>query len=324
MKKKQCTRCGRSMRRYGHTTTGTPRWQCVTCATTCVRTRPDTRRRHLRPHFIRWLTGVTSLTDIGVQYGYSRRQLTRRFNPLWHEPPPQPPTPSSVMILIVDGVYLSGRRNAVLIARDETTVCSWQFHEHECRAAWDAFLAALPSPPVIVMDGQKGLTHAVRRRFPHTRIQRCLVHVERFVRTRISQRPKTDAGRELWALVRSLWQVATPAGAAAWRTRFHAWERRHELFLKERSRSAETGRWWYTHRKLRAARSHIRNALPYMFTFTEVPGVPRTTNGVEGGVNARLKELVRRHRGLSPERKRVLAAYFLASKTKKKSTRNVS
>jgi hypothetical protein len=68
---------------------------------------------------------------------------------------------------------------------------------------------------------------------------------------------------------------------------------------------------------LRSARSHLNNALPYLFTFIiEVPGVPRTSSHVEGGVNARLKEQrIRRHRGLSFERKRAVAAFFLASKT---------
>lgn len=273
---------------------------------------------------MRWLTGTASLSDIGHAAGLSRRQLTRRFLPLWHESPPPPPAYiHSDKILIFDGVYLSGRTNAAFIARTPTCIRSWHFAERECFDAWDTFLARIPVPAVVVMDGQKGLHEAVLRRFTRTRIQRCLVHVERFVRSCVSTRPKTEAGQTLWKLTRSLWDVRTSTDAARWHSRFAAWERRYTSFLKERSQSPETGRWWYTHRKLRAARSHIRNASPYLFTFTEISGVPRTTNHVEGGVNARLKELVHRHRGLSPARKRMLTALFLNAKTMQKPPRNV-
>jgi hypothetical protein len=109
------------------------------------------------------------------------------------------------------------------------------------------------------------------------------------VRSRISMRPKTEAGRALWQLTRALWDVETTADANRWIKRFHTWEQQYADFLKERSYAPETGRWWYTHRTLRAARSHLRNALPHLFTFTVVPGTPRTSNHVEGGTNARLK-----------------------------------
>jgi len=81
---------------------------------------------------------------------------------------------------------------------------------------------------------------------------------------------------------------------------------------------------WYTHRKIRAARSLIRNALPHLFIFIDHPYVPRTTNHVEGGVNSRLKELVHRHRGLRDDRKQVLVAVHLARKRAKKPPRNVT
>lgn len=310
------------MQKRGKTAAGVQRWLCVTCNKSGVRTRADVRIRHLRTHFVRWLTGVASLAAIARSMDRSRQHIPKCFESFWGGKPPQPPAYEGAdTVLIFDGVYLSGRANAALVARTPLAVCSWHFAERECFDAWDAFLNSLPAPAVVVIDGQKGLFEAVLKRFPQARIQRCLVHVERFVRMCLSMRPKTAAGRELWRLIRSLWDVRTREAAEDWRRRFLSWERYYDSFLKERSRSPETGRWWYTHRKLRAARSHIKNALPYLFTFTEIPDVPRTTNHVEGGINSRLKELVRRHRGLSPERKQVLAAHFLASKMVQKPPR---
>lgn len=221
-------------------------------------------------------------------------------------------------------MYLSGRTNAVLIARTLSNVHSWHFADRECFEAWDAFLSHISPPAAIVIDGQKGLQQAILQRFSQSHIQRCLVHVERFVRSCVSRNPKTEAGVQLWRLVRSLWNVQSRENADSWCLQFASWENRYAGFLAERSRSLETDRWWYTHRKLRTARSHIKNALPYLFTFVDVPGVPRTTNHIEGGVNARLKELIGRHRGLSPERKRVVAAYFLVSKTDQNPTQKVT
>lgn len=313
------------MQRRGKTSSGTQRWKCVSCNVSAVKQRPDTALRHSLQQFVKWLTGVRDQLAIARELGISRMQLSRRFEPCWSLPAPAPaPTTEADHVLILDGVYLSGRTNAVLIARTLTYVRSWDFHERECFRAWDRFLARIPAPAVVVCDGQKGLSEAIKRHWPHTKIQRCLVHVERFVRSCISMRPKTEAGRDLWKLTRALWDVATVADANTWIRRFHVWEQQYADFLKERSYSPETGRWWYTHRTVRAARSHLRNAIPHLFTFTVAPETPRTSNHVEGGTNARLKELIRRHRGLPPERKRTLAAYFLHSKSEKKPPRNVT
>lgn len=313
------------MQRYGKTSTGKQRWRCAKCRVSSVRNRPDVHIRHLRARFIGWLTGTDSLADIAHEMSLSRKQLSKRFKPFWTELPLSPhKCTQNDIVLVFDGVYLSGRTNAVLIARTMQNVHSWHFAERESFEAWDGFLKQLSPPEVVVIDGQKGLLKAVLRQFPQTQIQRCLVHVERFVRMCLSRNPKTEAGRQLWALVRSFWNIQTGIDAETWTQELTSWEAQYTDFLMERSRSAETGRWWYTHRKLRAARSHLKKSLPYLFTFTKVSGVPRTTNHVEGGVNARLKELVRRHRGLSPEKKRVLAAHFLALKTTQKPTRKVT
>lgn len=313
------------MCKRGKTAAGTQRWRCLSCGTSGVRTRPDTRSRHAFSRFVSWLTGTRELTAIAADVGVSRDRLTDIFRPLWSLPVPLPPNHRAhPHLLIVDSVYLSGRENAVLIGRTTDTVSLWSFAERECFRAWQTFFANIEGVDIVVMDGQKGLSEAVVSRFPHTKIQRCLMHVERFVRMCISSRPKTEAGHALWLLVRSLWEVRTPADARAWTDAFASWRGQYDVFLTERSRSPETGRWWYTHRKLRAARSHLSNALPHLFTFTDYAGVPRTTNHVEGGVNARLKELVHRHRGFSSERKRVLAAYFLASKSGEKAPRKTT
>jgi len=294
-----------------------------------VRKRPDLKVHHHRTLFTQWLTGNRSLTEIADDDGVSRQTLVRWFAPLW-ERTSQPPSfnfyPHAIYIL--DGVYLSGRENAALICRTMTAQMSWMFAVRESFASWLAFLKNLPAPDAVVVDGQKGLLAAILWLWPNTKIQRCIVHIERLARIKITRQPKTRAGKELLMLVRRLLMVRTKRQRRRWLCVYHRWERRHADFLKERSygepKMGEKRSWWYTHRNIRAARSLIRNALPHLFTFIYDPDVPRTTNHVEGGVNSRLKELVHRHRGLTQDRKQALVAEYLARKRKQKPPRNVT
>ena len=317
------------MQKRGRTAAGTQRWYCRLCASSAVRTRPDTTTRHHRTLFTHWLTGNRSLSEVAGEHGVSRRTLIRWFTPLWRSPPP-PPTlhPDTAAIYILDGVYLSGREHVALICRTLTARLSWCFAMRESWLSWMTFLQTLPAPDVAVIDGQKGLLAAIPSLWPQTKIQRCLVHIERLARAKLTRQPKTSAGKGLLSLVQGLFTVRTKRQRRRWLRAYRRWERQHATFLKERSygepSAGKKRRWWYTHRNIRAARSLIRNALPHLFTFVRYPQVPRTTNHVEGGINSRLKELVHRHRGLSPDRKQALVATFLTQRNTKKPPRNVT
>jgi hypothetical protein len=65
-------------------------------------------------------------------------------------------------------------------------------------------------------------------------------------------------------------------------------------------------------------RSHINNALPYIFTYVRYPEIPKTTNFLEGGVNKTISELLSRHRGISLKQKASLITYFLDKKKRGK------
>lgn len=317
------------MQKRGRTAAGAQRWYCSSCVSSSVRKRPDTKERHHRTLFTRWLTGNRSLSEIADDHGVSRRTLIRWFAPLWErirQPPALNPSPTAIYIL--DGVYLSGRENAALICRTMTAQMSWMFAVRESFASWLAFLKNLPAPDAVVIDGQKGLLSSILCLWPQTKIQRCIVHIERLARIKLTRQPKTRTGKELLMLVQRLFAVRTKRQRRRWLRSYRRWEKQHATFLKERSygepKVGKRRTWWYTHRNIRAARSLLRNALPHLFIFVRYPHVPRTTNHVEGGVNSRLKELVHRHRGLPQDRKQALVAEHLARKRERKPPRNVT
>jgi transposase-like protein len=227
------------------------------------------------------------------------------------------PVREECRVLILDAVYLYSRLLTTLVVRTRVRVIYWTFGERESFDSWLNTLQGVREPQTVVFDGHRGIIAAVKLLWPEARIQRCLVHVARLIRTRITTRPKTEAGRELYQLTLSLFKVRTRRQKRRWIRSYYKWEGKYQPFLAERSYGYKSNGkkiWWYTHKNLRAARSGIRNSLPNLFTYIGHPEIPRTTNHLEGGVNARLKELLHRHRGLSPAHKITLTSYFLKSK----------
>lgn len=314
------------MVKFGQTAAGKQRFRCASCAKTGSRARIDTRLRHRRYWFARWVTGTSTLATIAKRERCATRTLQRRFVACWEEEPRSPRWPSSSPIVVLDGTSLLPRQCVALIAYGlgDTTRIAWSFAPYESATAWSALLTRIPAPRFVVCDGQKGLLKALSTHWPTAIVQRCLIHVMRQSLAWITQHPQTRAGQELLIIVRDLPGVRTRRQKRKWLHRFWNWGRRWEQFLNARTRHPNNPkRWWYTHRKLRRVRTLITRSLPHLFTFVRYPEAPRTSNHVEGGINARLHELFRAHRGISVSKKRVLTAYFLLSKLKQKSTRNV-
>lgn len=54
----------------------------------------------------------------------------------------------------------------------------------------------------------------------------------------------------------------------------------HKAILKvaQKVTNSETGRWWYRHKNLHQARSHLANALTHLFCHLNNNQIPYTTN----------------------------------------------
>jgi transposase-like protein len=178
-------------------------------------------------------------------------------------------------------------------------------------------------PKVIVCDGQKGLIKAIHEVWPQTIIQRCLIHISRQAKAWLTQNPKAEAGQELRLIVKKLTDIETETEKIIWLKSFDDWQKKYDYFLKEKTRHPIMEKnWWYTHKKLRAIRSLLKNSLDNLFVYLNDPRVPKTSNDVEGGINSRIKDLLRIHRGLIPKHQQVLASWYLAKRQGQKPTRN--
>ena len=156
----------------------------------------------------------------------------------------------------------------------------------------------------IVLDGRPG----VRQLFSEVPIQMCHFHQKQIITRYLTNNPRLEAGIELKKIIATLCKTNERDFAAA----LYDWHQKWAFFLKERTIDPLTGRWFYTHKRLRSAYRSLKINLPYLFTYQKYAdiNVPNTTNSLDGCF-AYLKELVRVHRGANKMLKRKIIQEIL-------------
>ena len=212
--------------------------------------------------FERWLLETETLERISHHAKVTLSTTVRKFKSLWGISVPLLTYKGSGRVLIVDGIILE-RGVCILIAIDgDGAPITWMECIRENSASWIVLLTlvknqGVPNPSIIVSDAQKGLLGGIKSVFPTIPHQRCMTHVVRLAQAWLTRNPKTVAGQELRAIINTLYGVTSKSEAMVFKQRFSIWLTTHHSFLKEKSTSSDTGRSWYTHRRLRGVRSLI-------------------------------------------------------------------
>ena len=217
-------------------------------------------------------------------------------------------------VLFVYGIYL-GRKACILICCDEKYVLGWYLCRYEHAGAWTSLMSRIAEPEIVVSDGGSGFTKALKKAWPKAEHQRCLFHVFSQIKRYTTTRPKTPAGIELYMLAKDLLHVETNENANKWTGRFVTWMEKFQKFLEQMTID-ENGNKRPTHERLIKAQRSILRLLKdeTMFTYldeslrSKIDNIPSTTNRIEGGINSRLRAMLRDHRGLSIERR--IKAFF--------------
>lgn len=147
-----------------------------------------------------------------------------------------------------------------------------------------------------VLDGRTG----VREVFQGIPVQMCHFHQKKIINKYLTTRPKLPAGQELRMIAKTM----THSDEEALGKELEAWHQRWHEFLKQKTTDPNTGKWFYTHKRIRSAYRSLKINLPYLYTFQKYPelNIPNTTNSLDGYFN-RLKSLVNVHRGLNSKRR---------------------
>lgn len=145
------------------------------------------------------------------------------------------------------------------------------------------------------VDWSKQIKKAIKEVYPNAKIQRCLTHIQRQVKNYISNNPKSQCWKDLQRLI----TFKNFENKNKFLKKFYLWENKYSTFLKEKS--FKWVKYWYTHKKIRWARSHIKNAIPYMFYFLEDRNIKKSSNDLEW-YNWVLSDQIYKHRWLRIDR----------------------
>jgi len=326
----RCPVCAGETKKNGTTSKGTTRWRCKDphCGSSTTHTRNDQALKRDFTAFHRYVTSTTPLPQIARDLGVSRWTLDRRFETFWLIDVPNTPDPNRVYDQIfIDGTYTAA--GCLLIAASVDHVIAWHWAKQESAHAYTQLLSKIAEPLCVVLDGGRGAYTAIKAVWPNALIQRCLVHAQRVIRRHTTSRPRTDAGRAIYALALKLTKITTLDQAREWTLRLHDFGVVYKTFLNEKTQVPKERRttnrdWEWTHDRVRKAYNsllHLSHS-NWLFTYLQPPANAlepdrwkATTNSLEGGVNAQLKRIADAHRGRTGERQRKMLEWYLHTKT---------
>lgn len=203
-----------------------------------------------------------------------------------------------------------GRSFGVMLFKDAITGKNLlkKYVKHETNLLYIEGVEALKamgfSIKAIVCDGRKGLIQS----FKTIPVQMCQFHQSAIIRRYLTKKPKLKAAQELLVVVDLMKQTDKESFEGA----LNQWHEKWRDFLDERTTNADTGRSFYTHKRLRSAHRSIKSNLPWLFTWYDnlKLNIPNTTNAIDGHF-ADLKNKLRNHNGLFIKRKMKFIDEFL-------------
>lgn len=163
----------------------------------------------------------------------------------------------------------------------------------------------------VVTDGKRGLSSV----FKDCPTQMCIFHQKRITQRYLTLNPKTEAGKELRKITSKLKQTNEKNFTKS----LDIFYDRYKGFIEVKTFNDESGKFSYTHSRVRSAYRSLRANLPYLFTYKNYKqfNIPNTTNNLEGGVFSHLKILIKIHRGLSKSLKLKIVDDYLMNYKKK-------
>ncbi len=250
--------------------------------------------------------GKQTYLQLANKYNCSKRTIQRKINSYELTTPLKQAKP---VIVLMDTTYW-GRNFGVMLFKDAITKenllkfyvkteTNYLYHQgiKELKEKGYIILA-------IVCDGRRGLLNS----FDNIPVQMCQFHQAAIVRRYITKNPRLPAAIELNELVRLLPKTDKESFEGALYDWFYKWE----SFLNERTVNEETGKSFYTHKRLRSAYRSLKTNLKWLFTWYDYIelGIPNTTNAIDGHF-ADLKNKLRNHNGLSLIHKKRFINEFL-------------
>ena len=153
------------------------------------------------------------------------------------------------------------------------------------------------------MDGERSVIRAINKIWPHTKIQRCLCHIQREGMRWLRTYPKTQAGRDLRRLLKTLCRISSFKERNEFIASYVAWLNQYREFVLSLPRKE------VAFKDLKKTMALIYNALPDMFHFIKDQKIASTSNLLESYFS-KLKHQYRCHNGLTETHKIAYLKWF--------------
>lgn len=294
---------------------GKQRYKCKNCGMLFNGSNPKTGFTNKQVWFKAWVLGRQTIKQINFDSGYSERTLKRLFKVYLEQSPVFSVRPSEKVNLLIDGTYFSN--NLCLVLYRDNSIKYTQLYRisdgeryEEMKEDVENLLKLGVQIESITCDGHKALLKAIKKACKHVIVQRCVIHVQRMCRIWLTAKPKSQAGYELKKIVGQIHTINNRDDWGYWVVSLIRWYEENELFIKEKSYSSQTKRYWYKHKMVRRAFITIKRALPNMFHYLDNPEIPKSTNGLESFFG-HLKSHISIHRGLSKKNRENFIKWYL-------------
>lgn len=328
---KNCPNCGSTKIVKNGRRRGRIRFKCKACFKQFQSTKKPSRK--FNSEYADYVFGKQTLAQLQARLGISKPTLERHFDSVrLPEFKPIPDNLHSGLNLVVDATYFGKKkdRDGVLIAKDSNSgdIVYYKFIESETKKEYQLLRTKLEESGFVIksvtIDGRPG----VKNVFTGIPIQMCQFHQIQIVNRYLTKKPKLIPSIQLKTIVDGL----TKSNEYSFTSRLNYWLEVNQEFLSERSLNPNTGRYRFTHSKLRSAVNSIVSNLPYLFTylnseFTEVRDktiqvaylqsssklnskIANTTNCLDGWFS-HLKRLVGCHNGMRKDRKHKMIARII-------------
>lgn len=283
---------------------GHQRWRCNACNR--LFSRPKYDRKELIHEL--YASGRFSANDIARQLGVSRSTVTRATRSFKAEPIQKEP---AKIVAMLDASYWGWDFGVVAIKDSISGRFLWsKFITRKERVEdYVEGVQHLVSKGFqivgIVSDGLRGL----RESLVQYNFQYCQFHQVKTVKHWLTNHPKLEASKELLNLAYFMRKTDKVSFVGL----FNEWEAKWASFLRERIVGAD-GKSHYVHKNLRSAYHSLKRNIRYLWTFEDYwgLGIPNTNNGIEAAFGD-LKSLLRRHKGISIERRKSLILEYFSS-----------
>ncbi|MDO8729545.1 MAG: hypothetical protein Q7K26_06755 [bacterium] len=303
-----CPKCASRLVKKNGRFRGIQRYKCAECSTQFQTTKKKDPSRIREKLWFDFCFRYSTVDTLKEKYRKSEKWVRNQLK--LYEPPQKEPLPRA-MVAIMDASKVGNEW--IFVVRDPHAKENVYMSTVPCESTFCYQIAFKTlteqgfTITAIVGDGKV----AVSWLFKGIPSQMCHFHQKQIVVRCITLNPLLPAGVELLAIIQTL----TKSTEAKFTLRFTDWCVKWDSFLKEKSLNEKTGKYAYTHRKLRSARDSIKRHLPILFTFERYPElhIPNTTNSLDGSFT-KIKNSIGIHAGLAHEQKMKMVRTLLGGK----------